>query len=248
MRAAIEQAEIERAEAEELARQSADKAQREETAKDLHKIADDLEKDVASVPSVLQSLHEAYEAAGPVLPLSGLPQLLQNLSVEIPEIVAGDVGALRARADQTLQGTAPPNMPAPPVLTIIGEVEPLAPVTVSIFSLESLSWIDERGQRQNCGAFQIRDLPVKAAQIALVRGLAIDPTSPRYKAIREQARTVGWPHLSDPTKIFDLDRDPNTATVYSSGGKRLRDEPTFTQIDRGPSRQASWVEPPGEKF
>jgi hypothetical protein len=37
-------------------------------------------------------------------------------------------------------------------------------------------------------------------------------------------------------KTYDLDRDPNMTAVFSSGGRKLRDEPTFTRIDKGPPR------------
>lgn len=105
--------------AEEAARQEADKAQREATSRGLHLMADALELAAAPVPDALQGLREAFEAASHVLGASGLPQLLQNLSVEIPEVITGFVGEIRARADQTLAGTAPPTVPAPFVPTII---------------------------------------------------------------------------------------------------------------------------------
>jgi hypothetical protein len=53
---------------------------------------------------------------------------------------------------------------------------------------------------------------------------------------------TGWPHLTDAARIYDLDR-PNTAAVYSSGGKKVRDEPTFTRVDRGPPKQVFVTRP-----
>lgn len=61
--------------------------------------------------------------------------------------------------------------------------------------------------------------------------------------MRETARKVGWPHLIDPQKVYDLDRDPNTAAIYSSDGK-LREEPTFEIMASRPPRQAEWVKSP----
>ena len=55
MRAAIGQIEHEVAEAEELARREADKEQRQETSRELHKLADALEKAVAPVPDALKT-------------------------------------------------------------------------------------------------------------------------------------------------------------------------------------------------
>jgi hypothetical protein len=82
--------------------------------------------------------------------------------------------------------------------------------------------------------------PSRTASPALERGLAILLDSDRYKEMYETARKVGLPHLVDPMKVYDLDRDPGTTSVYSSGGKKVREEQpeqTFTRIDRGPPRQ-----------
>jgi hypothetical protein len=245
LEAAIEQAEKERAEAEENARRKADKEQRKQTSRDLHALADSLEKASAPIPDVLKNLQTALAAALPVIGENGLAPLLGNLSVEIPAACELFVGELRGRAVQVLQGTAPPTLPAPPVLTVIEETSKMP--TISIFSFERLSWLDEHGQRQNCGPFQIVGLPVKAGEIALSRGLGILPDSERYRQMREQAKKTGWPHLVDAQKVYDLDRDPNTTAVYSSGGKKVREESTFEVMDKGPPRKASWVEPAPEK-
>jgi hypothetical protein len=83
--------------------------------------------------------------------------LLGNLSVEIPVAVELFISELRARADQTLAGTAPATLPAPPVLTVVNE-EPLKMPTITVFSLERLSWLVD-GKRESCGAYQIHGLP-----------------------------------------------------------------------------------------
>jgi hypothetical protein len=246
LRAAIEQAEQDIEEANEKARREADKEQRKQTSRELLALADGLEKAVAPVPEALKNLQDAIAAVLPIVGQNGLPDLLGNLCVEIPAAVELFVAEIRARADQTLQGTAPPTLPAPPVLTVIEE--PLLTPTISIFSLERLSWLDERGQRQNCGPFEIHGLPVAAAKIAMERGLAISPDSERYKKMREEARKTGWPHLVDAQKIYDLSRDPNTTAVFSSGGRKVREEPgKFEVMDRGPPRQV-FVSGPEEQF
>ncbi|MFZ3328218.1 MAG: hypothetical protein WA231_21060 [Methylocella sp.] len=223
LRAAIGKADQDIAAAEEFVHLTADRLQREATAKELHALAVNLEQAVAPVPEVLEGLRVAIGASLPIIGQNGLADLLGNLTTEVPAAVELFVSELRARADQTLAGTAPPTMPAPFVPVIVEET-PKMPTT-TIFSLERLYWLDERGQRQNCGPFQIHGLPTEAANIALKRGLAILPDSDRYRQIRELARTVGLPHLIDPMKTYDLDRHPNTTSVFSYGGKKLRDEP-----------------------
>ena len=183
----------------------------------------------------LLTLKEAIGAVLPIIGPNGLADLLSNLSVEIPGAVELFISELRARAAQTLAGTAPATLPAPPVLTIVEESMTMP--TISIFTLERLSWLDGRDQRQSCGPFQIVALPDKAAKIALARGLAILPDSDRYKQMRETARKVGLPHQVDPMKVFDLARDPSTTAVYSSGGRKLREEPVFEVMASRPPRQ-----------
>ncbi len=248
LRAAIKQAEHEVAEAEAKERQKADRLQREATSRELHRLADGLEKAIVPVPDVLLGLKEAVDAVLPIIGPNGFPQLLENLHSEIPNAIALFAAEIRARAVQTLEGRAPATLPAPPVLTVIEE-EPLVMPTIQVFALERLSWLDDKGLRPGCGPFQIVNLPVKAAKIALERGLAIALDSDRYKQMRETAKKVGWPHLVDSQKTFDLDRDPNTTEVFSSGGKKVREEATFEVMDKGPPRKASWIEPaPKEPF
>jgi hypothetical protein len=173
-----------------------------------------------------------------------MKELTANLHRELPPGIELMIAEIRARAEATIAGKAPATLPAPPKLEIVAP-EPESP-TISIFSLESLSWLD-KGVRAGCAPFQIVALPIEAGKIAMERGLAIEPNSPRYVAMREEAKRTGWPHLTDAQKVYDLDRDPSTTSVYSSGGRKLRDEQTFTQMDRGPPRKASWVNPAPEK-
>src|SRR6202040_2199359 len=106
-----------------------------------------LEKAVAPVPGALLTLKEAIGAVLPIIGQNGLPELLGNLSAEIPGAVELFVSELRARAAQTLAGTAPATLPAPPILEVVREEPP--PPTIQIFTLERLSWLDERGQRRD---------------------------------------------------------------------------------------------------
>jgi hypothetical protein len=192
----------------------------------------------------LLTLKDAIAAVLPVIGPNGLADLLGNLSVEIPVPVELFVSELRARADAVLAGTAPPTLPAPPVLTVIEETLKMPETTV--VTLQRLSWsVDDR--RQDCGAYQIVAMPVEKADIALARNLAVLPDSDRYRQMRETAQKVGWPHLIDPDRTYDLDRPEGTAGVYSYSGKKLRDEPpqTFTPFDRGPAKQV-YVHGPSE--
>lgn len=173
---ALKLIEEEEAERQEIARREADRLQREETSRNIFALADALEKASAPIPDALQTFRDAIAAAMPVIGPNGLADLLGNLHVELPAAAELFVSELRARADQTLQGTAPPTLPSAPILTAIEETA--APPTISVFSLESLSWL-EHGQRAGCGAFQIVALPVATANIAMTRGLAILPDSDR---------------------------------------------------------------------
>jgi hypothetical protein len=234
---ALKRIEVENAEAEEAARREADKKQREQTSHDLRKIAADLEKAAAPFSATSENLRVAVAAALPVIGQTGLADLLGNLRVEIPAAVELFVSEIRARADQTLAGEAPPILPKPFVPTIIEE-EKLPEITVFVLDVR-ITWpVDAHGRRQSLGPYQIGSIPEFWAKIALERGLAIEPTSDRYKAMRAEAVKTGWPHVSDPMACRDLDRDPNTAAVHNfNTGRKLRDEPTFTRIDRGPPRK-----------
>jgi hypothetical protein len=63
LRAALGRVEQESAEAEEKEHQKADRLQREATSRQLHLMADGLEKAIAPVPGTLQALLEAVEVA-----------------------------------------------------------------------------------------------------------------------------------------------------------------------------------------
>jgi hypothetical protein len=237
LRAAIEQADRERAEAEDVKRREADKRQRQQTAHDLRKLAVDLEKALAPLPDAMRALQGAIAAVLPIVGHNGFPDLLGNLAVEVPAAVEGFVAEIRARADQTIAGTAPPTLPPPPVLTAIEE-PPKMPET-TVVTLQRLSW-SVGGRRRDCGPYQIIALPTEKANIALTRGLALRPDSDRYRQMRAEAQRTGWPHLLDANKTYDLDLPESAEAVYSFGsGKKLRDEPaqTFTPFDRGPARQ-----------
>jgi hypothetical protein len=221
---AIEQVEAAILAVEEAERQKADRATREQTSRQLHLLADGLSKTLAPVPEALQGL---LEAMGTVEHLQGpgarLPALLKSLIEEIPASVSGLIGELRDRAANTLAGSAPPRLPEVPKLEI---VTPAAPgPTISVFTLQRLSWRDEQGAKQQCGNYQIIGLPAKVAKIALERRLAIEPDSDRCKEMRESARRFGWPDVLDPMKIYDLDRDPNTKVMIDHRTGRLFDQP-----------------------
>ena len=234
---ALRQAEQDIEIAEEATRQEADKVQREATAHELRKLAVDLELALAPIPDALQCLQVAIAAALPVIGQNGLADLLGNLHVEIPAAVELFAAEIRARADQTLAGTAPPTMPAPFVPTIVREEEALPEITVFVLDVRVTWPVDAAGRRQSLGPFQIGGIPEFWAKIALERGLAIPPDSDRYKAMRAEAAKTGWPHLTDERASRDLDRDPNMTAVFSSGGKKLRDEPVFEVMAPRPPRQ-----------
>jgi hypothetical protein len=224
---ALRRAEVERAAAEERDRLEADRLQRQQTARDLRTLADALELAVAPLPDVLEGLRVAIDAILPIVGPNGLPDLLRNLGAEIPSAVELFAAEIRARADAVLQGRAPATLPAPFVPSVVREEEPPLP-EITVFVLQPrVTWpVDAHGRRQSLGPFQIGGVPEFWADIALKRGLAILPTDSRYATMRAEAAKTGWPHVPDPMAVRDLDRDPNTVQVFSSGGRKLRDEPT----------------------
>jgi hypothetical protein len=193
---------VEIAEAEEAERAAEDKRVRAATSSQLNAFADALEKAIAPVTPDLLELKSAVDAIADIVGPSGLPTLLGNMSIEVPNAVAFFVGELRARAEKTLAGSAPATLPKPFVPTVVPE-PPKGPTT-QIFALQNLTWRDERGQPQHADAFHIMQLPADRAEIALQRGLAIPPDSERAQGmIRNPA---GMPHLYDARRIYDLDR------------------------------------------
>jgi hypothetical protein len=74
--------------------------------------------------------------------------------------------------------------------------------------------------------------------------LALKPDSKRVQAIIHNK--AGLPHLSNSTKIYDLDRPEDTVEVYRDG-RKVREEPQqqFTPLDRGPPREV-WINRPAE--
>jgi hypothetical protein len=222
----------------EQARVAADEAQRKQTARALTAAAEKLEAAFAPLPDALEAGRAAYTELEHLLGSSGLPVLLQNLALEIPNAVVFHVAELRARAERTLHGDAPACLPAPFIPEIV-KTEPAAPPTIQIFSLQNLQW-----KGGHCGAHQIHALPVYAAKEALRRHVALEADSQEAQAIIHNLQ--GLPHLLD-VKVIDLERDPHTVTVYSASGKKLRDvspkpfenyrageEPKKVWIDRGP--------------
>jgi hypothetical protein len=110
----LRQVGVEREQAEEITRREAEQGQRQQTSQDLRQIATTLEKAAAPIPADMRALQDAIAAALPVVGPSGLGDLAGNLAVEIPTAIELFTAELRARADQVLAGTAPPNLPAPP--------------------------------------------------------------------------------------------------------------------------------------
>lgn len=243
IRAALDQLDIEIAQAAEHTRLDADRKLREQTSRDLHARADRGQKIIKPLMDALAAVHVwLQDDAEAILGVVGMKELTANLHRELPPGIELMVAEIRARAEATLAGTAPPALPAPPILEVVREEPP--PPTIQIFTLERLSWLDERGQRRGCGPFQILALPDKAAKIALGRSLAILLDSDRYKEMRETARKVGWPHMADAQRIYDLDRPVGTMSVYRDG-RKVGEEPASFENYRAnePSRKATWIEP-----
>jgi hypothetical protein len=231
---------VEIADAAEAERVAADQSQRKATAGDLEQRAALLEKAAVPLAEMLAELKAALDGCVPVVGEIGMPGFVGELIVALPDGASVIAAEMRARGAEILAGRAPASLPKPFVPQIVAE-PPKSP-TISIFALENLSWKGERGQ-QIASAFTIMALPADRAQIAMKRGLAILPDSERAQAIIKNPH--GLPHILDPAKMHDLDRDPRTVSVYR-GGKHVRDEPgpqVFEQFDRGPARSASWVNP-----
>jgi hypothetical protein len=233
LREALAQTDVEIAEASEKARLDADRKLREQTSRDLHARADRGQKIIKPLMDGLAGVHTwLQDDAEAILGVVGMKELAGNLHRELPPGIELMVAEIRARAEATLVGKAPATLPAPPILEVVRE-EPPSP-TIQIFTLERLSWLDEHGQRRDCGPFSYHALPPKAAKIALARGLALEPDSMRVKEILSNKH--GLPHLADPMKTYDLDRDPNTVEVFR-GGKKVREEPMFEVVASRPPHQ-----------
>jgi hypothetical protein len=58
----------------------------------------------------------------------------------------------------------------------------------------------------------------------------------RVKEMREQAVKTGWPHLLDPMKTYDLDRQAGMTDVFRDG-RKVREEPVFEIMPSRPPRQ-----------
>lgn len=243
IRAALDQIDLEIAQAAEKARLDADRKLREQTSRDLHARADRGEKIIKPLTDALAAVHAwLQDDAEVILDVVGMKELAENLHRELPPGIELMVAEIRARAEATLAGKAPAALPAPPILEVVRE-EPQATETIEVFANESLCWKDHRGQLARLDVQHIGQLPVHAAKIALARNLAYKLDDPRYLTMRETAKKVGWPHVLDPQRVIDLDRDPNTVSVYSSGGRKVREEPVFEVMASQPPRQAEWIKP-----
>jgi hypothetical protein len=241
IRAALDQLDIEIAQAAERTRLADDRKVREQTSRDLNAMADRGIKIIRPLVDALAAVHVwLQDDAEAVLGVVGMKELTANLHRELPPGIELMAAEIRARADATLAGRAPATLPAPPILEVVREEPP--PPTIQVFALERLSWLDERGQRRDCGPFSYHALPPKAAKIALARGLALEPDSMRVKEILSNKH--GLPHLVDPMKTYDLDRDPNTVEVFRGGKKIGEETPQFQPYDRGPPRQVFVTRPP----
>ncbi len=249
IRSAIDQIDLEIAEVSEKARLADDRKLREQTSRDLHARADRGQKIIKPLMDALAAVHVwLQDDAEAVLGVVGMKELTANLHRELPPGIELMLAEIRARAEATLAGKAPATLPATPVLTVIEE--PPEPETIEVFANESLYWKNHHGQPARLDAHHIGQLPVHAAKIALARGVAFKLDDPRYLMLRETAKKTGWPHLLDPRRVIDLDRPEGTTAIYSSGGKKLRDEsaPQFQVFDREPPRQAMWTSAPKEKI
>jgi hypothetical protein len=226
------------AEADEKARQAADKKEREATSRAFHAKADKFEKTLAPL---LAALKEAGAAAAdltiPFATNEGFSTLCRKLAEELPASHAELVAEQRQRALDTLAGRAPASLPAPFIPVVVSAQAPT--VTVEVFALERLQWSERHGVTPaHIAAQSIGRLPAALVESAFKRNLAYKLDDPRYLAMREQAMKTGWPHLSSAAKTYDLDRDPNAVTVYRDGRKVQTEAASlFQEIDRGPPRK-----------
>ena len=186
------------AEAAEEARLDADCKLRERTSRSLNAMADRGEKIIKPLMDALAAVHAwLQDDAEAILGVVGMKELAGNLHRELPPGIGLMAAEIRTRAEATLAGTAPPALPAPPVLMVVEE--PQATETIEVFANESLCWKDHRGQPARLDVQHIGQLPVHAAKIALARNLAYKLDDPRYLTMRETSRKVRWPHVAQPT-------------------------------------------------
>jgi hypothetical protein len=152
---------------------------------------------------------------------------LRNAAGEIEIAMAMAIRDLRASVAAIAGGhqTIPraPHVAAP-------ALAPPKPVTIRLFALKGVQWIDTEGRQRRVGKWNDVDLPEKAAAFALKKGICIELTDPRRKQLH--GMSPGHPaahwceNLDDETDAGADATDPAT-----------RSEPVihsaFEVVDRG---------------
>jgi hypothetical protein len=157
---------------------------------------------------------------------------LRNAASEIETAITVPVKNLRASVAAVAAGHH--SIPREPVA--IEPAKPAAkPELVQLFLLQDATWIDHHGQQRLVGRFYDAELTPAQAARAMRKGWACPVDDPRRKQLRNQA--MG--RHPDPRSCmnFDLDDDPNTATIDPILALPASTPPQFIPIDRGPPVQ-----------
>jgi hypothetical protein len=159
---------------------------------------------------------------------------LRNAAGEVELATAMAIRDLRASVAAIVAGHQP--IPRVPQVDVPAPA-PSKPVTVRLFALKAVSWIDTDGRQRRAGKWNDVDLPEKAAAFALRNGVCVELTDPRRKQLHGQS-----PGHPDPHWCIDLDNeagaDENTDTprapVLHSAFEVVDRGPTYTLKTHGP--------------
>jgi hypothetical protein len=158
---------------------------------------------------------------------------IANTASEVEVAVAVVLPELRSLVKAVANGDSP----IPPAAeVVVPAAAPPKPVTVRLFALKAVTWIDTEGRQRRIGKYNDIDLPERAAAFALKKGLCVELTDPRRKELH--GLSPGHP---EPHWCTDLD---NGATVADTIAPATELEPIkhsafeqpppgFQPLDRG---------------
>ena len=199
----------------------ADAKQRAATARQVHKLAAEIEDSLPDIVTALRRGHAAIEAGRFCFGDIGLFKLLDELESSLPSSFAILASEMRGRAEETIAGRAPATLPVPEPV-----IPPLPPIPrQSIFALQNLKWKNPQRplETELCERFSFASVPVELAAKALDSGLAILPDDERVAKLKYNKRG-GPPH---PASCHDLD----TGEAPAPSGNLPWD--AFRRVDRG---------------
>jgi hypothetical protein len=177
----------------------ADAKQRAATARQVHKLAAEIEDSLPDIVTSLKRGHTAIEAGRFVFGEIGLYKLLDELESSLPSSFAILASEMRGRAAETIAGRAPATLPTPEPQPVAAEPIPRQ----MVFLLKDAKWRSpgrplefELGER-----FSFANVPAELAARAPENGVAILPESEQAQKWKYNKR--GGPPI--PEKCIDIE-------------------------------------------